>query len=409
MVHEDKEFIRRIRKYGLKDILQRGIKQIALLAEYVFFSTLETIFFFLPEKPYRVVLYAHKRRGYTCNPKYIAEYLLHNSSAKYELIWITDYPESFKTLKNNQMKIVKNKTIKHFYYTMTAKVNITNDFFVFNRKNQLSINTWHGGGAYKKSGLSLVKTRFSLYNLIFRLSYRYTDYVISSSETFSKIAMEMFGCGMDKILPIGMPRNDLFFERHDEIKQRFYSKYEIPIEKKTILYAPTFRENNTFDEILLDQMKEIEKALKVRFGGEWQFLYRNHYFINGRTNIDGIAIDVTLYEDMQEILYSVDVLITDYSSSIWDFGLTQKPCFLFTPDLDEYMRNERNFYLDIEKWPYCLSRNIDELKNNILTFDSQKYEYALRKHWEQLGTYENGEATKKIVDVINAHCGVRNE
>ena len=380
--------------------MKTSIKHYLRLLKYIFIMILESLFGWLPSKKNRIVLSVNHRRGYTCNPKYIAEYLMMNHPGKYELIWITDYPETCTHLLEKKIKVVKNKSVKHFYYVMTAQVNITNDFFVFNKKKQLSINTWHGGGAYKKSGMAITD---GIERIVHKITYRYTDYIISSSRKFTEEGEDMFGYEAGKFLPFGMPRNDVFFCESNKIKEKIYSKYSISNETKILLYAPTFREKGNLPLGLFVEYEQILDAVKATFGGEWVLFYRGHYFDNNIYAINDDFFNVSDYEDVQELLCVADVLITDYSSVMWDFGLTDKPCFLYVPDLEIYLQYERQFYSDICDWPYSSAKTVGELITNINQFNEMEYLIKVKAHYETLESYENGSATKKIVDLIDTY------
>ena len=110
-------------------------------------------------------------------------------------------------------------------------------------------------------------------------------------------------------------------------------------------------------------------------------------------------IDVSAYPDMQEIMAISDILITDYSSTIWDFGLTNRPCFLYMPDLEQYA-NSRNFNIPIEEWPFPKATTIAEMNENILSYDENDYLKKLKKHYEELGSYEKGTACEQVASLI---------
>lgn len=95
------------------------------------------------------------------------------------------------------------------------------------------------------------------------------------------------------------------------------------------------------------------------------------------------AISASFYPDTQELLCAADVLLTDYSSSIWNFGLTSKPCFLFAPDLEKYETSDRGFYTPILEWPGILVEDNDSLINAIENFDEESYKLKLEKHYEK--------------------------
>ena len=143
----------------------------------------------------------------------------------------------------------------------------------------------------------------------------------------------------------------------------------------------------------------IHKTLSERFGGEWYILLRMHHFVMEQLPKISAYIDASLYPDMQELLYASDILVTDYSSSMWDFALTGKPCFLYAPDLVQYDL-KRGFYTDIHTWPYPLAENIDELIYNFKTFNPQQYKSKISKHLDDLGNFETGKASQTIVKIM---------
>ena len=115
------------------------------------------------------------------------------------------------------------------------------------------------------------------------------------------------------------------------------------------------------------------------------------------------VIDVTQYPDMQELLLIADVLITDYSSAIWDFSFLSRPIFLYATDLEEYDK-ERSFFVDIHKWGFPICENNEELQRAIEQFEQKKMMQQIEIHQNLMGSYETGEASKKLFEFIeNAH------
>ena len=153
-------------------------------------------------------------------------------------------------------------------------------------------------------------------------------------------------------------------------------------------------------------VRGIVEAAKERFGGEWTILYRMHYFIKKRLPADTKGqhiIDVTDYGDMQDLLLAADILITDYSSSVWDYSLLKRPCFLYTTDLDEYLETQ-GFYVDVRDWPFPLAKNNAALVDNIAHFDEEQYLKDVHKHHTDLGSFDNGNATETISKRILQEC-----
>ena len=111
-------------------------------------------------------------------------------------------------------------------------------------------------------------------------------------------------------------------------------------------------------------------------------------------------INVSSHDDMQEVLLVADVLVTDYSSSVWDFGLLERPCFLYTPDKVEY-EAVTNYCTPLEEWPYPFALTNEALGQLIKEYDKETYLERLHAHQERLGTYEKGQACSIVADLIS--------
>ena len=214
-----------------------------------------------------------------------------------------------------------------------------------------------------------------------------------------------------EILKCGLPRNDIFFNRTEEFIAGIRKKLNVPPDNKIIMYAPTFRDNPA---ILADVYKfnaaKLTETLKKKFGGKWTLLIRLHpnvAWVNLSNNIFGNAeniINVTKYPDMQELLVVSDVLISDYSSSIYDFMILHKPVFIFAKDFDSYPK-ERGFkqlYFDL---PYKINRTEDELLDCIKNFDAKKLEPAIKKFLDVIIPFDTGHASEEVVKRIKSVIG----
>ena len=289
-------------------------------------------------------------------------------------------------------------TLGYCYYAITAKFYICNTgvtSYLPKRKGQIFINTWHGGGAYKKAGIDYNASKLD--KLKQKKIAEETDYVLSSSKVFSDIMSKSLLIDKSRFLESGMPRNDMFFKSN---KSNYINKIKSNLgfaeQDKIILYAPTYREGRS-SFLDLDTVG-LHECLKKRFGGKWTGLIRAHHFEKRRLS-EKEWIDVSEYPDMQELLLIADVLITDYSSCMWDFSLTFKPGFIFAPDIDDYM-HDRNFYTALDEWPYPVAASNQALQSNILNFDYQVSREKIEKHHLNLGNFENGTAGKQVGDLI---------
>lgn len=353
---------------------------------------------FLPIQRNKIVFESFNGKQIACNPYYIYLYLK-NSKTPFKYIWCYNAPNKDK------IKCVPRNSLAYFYHLLTAKVYITNSgapSYIPFRKSQIIINTWHGGGAYKKVGNSIANNSNWYEKKIQQSFYRFIPYVISSSKVFTEISSFSFNVPKDKFLPFGMPRNDIFFS--NPIKEKYNKKirtyFNLDDDTFIVLYAPTYRNNPQKPEFemnlnvpsLISSIQEHFNAAKVCV------MFRTHHTINGKYQLNN-CLDVSKYEYMQELLCTADMLISDYSSCIWDYSFMYRPCILFTPDLNEYKSN-RDFYFPIEDWGFPIAQTNQELQKIIQNFNITQFIEAMKRHHATLGSYETGKGAKLISDFI---------
>lgn len=353
---------------------------------------------------HQIMFYAHRRRGIVCNPKYILEELM--KSPDYKLYWVSEYPESIP--EDPRYEAVKYRSFQYFKLFVQTKIYVTNDMLdelLYKRKGQVILGTWHGGGVYKRSGFSTALGRYQKY--IFHLYYARIDYMLSDSKVNTELHSAEFQIPQKRFLEFGLPRNDMFYGNHPEIRYRVMDFYEIPDDAKILLYAPTYRkEKEKYQKYLSgDEVEIILNALKKRFGGQWICIYRFHYFVSEQSIPQSNRIrNGWLYDNIQDLLYSADVFITDYSASMWDFSFTFRPVFLYTPDLKKYKQKDRGFYVPIDEWPYPQASDMQSLTTVIYNFDKNNYRNKLENHHKLFGMVQGGKAAKKTCEFIKEKC-----
>ena len=362
------------------------------------------ILYIFPIHNNRILFSAYSGKQYSCNPKYISEYLEDNYKDKIEIIWAFNEPEKFNLDK--KIKKVKFKSLQFIYYALTAKVvvdNVESWSILPKRKGQFIINTWHGGGAYKGVGLKRKDSSNATNKNMIHKNKKISLY-ISSSKAFTDMTLRKSFMYNGEVLECGMPRNDILINEKDneKIKKAIRQKLKIN-DYKILLYAPTFRSSGDYKSTL--NYSKLIKTLEKKSGEKWKILYRSHYYENINNIEKNDIIDVSQYPDMQELLLISDILITDYSSSMWDFSLMKKPVFLFVEDLEKY-NQEREFYTPIESWPYILTKNNEELWEKINSFNYEEYKKRLEEHHQKLGSCETGIASQSISDRIIKHINL---
>lgn len=368
---------------------------------------LVSVFKIFPIKENVILIDSMFGKSYSDNAKYIAEYLNVHYSGKYTMIWGFINPSEHGHISG--VKAIKYRSLTWFYYHMVSKVVIYSHHiynFLPYRKKQISIMTWHAGGAYKRIGtavLSNTEKESKLHELRNKHINKIVTYFVSSSYIFTKYNIEEVYDYKGNVLNIGLPRNDLFFDESKCASIVKKVKKHFGIKGYTVLYAPTFRSKIGGDiekiDINVDFTKIIE-LLEEKKKQPVSILFRSHYYDEFSYESTKV-INVTNYPDMQELLCTADMLITDYSSCMWDFALTGKPCMLYVPDLRNYRDREQGFFTAIETWPGVVCESMEELCEKIIDGNAQRFNEISTIHLNYAQSYESGNACRKLADIIN--------
>lgn len=342
---------------------------------------------------------------YSCNLRYLSDYIRSNYEERFDIYWMVSNPERYQDYETEKLHFCRHFRLKSFYWLLTAKVVVTSGsyapWFPF-RKGQYLINTWHGGGAYKRiendkpdaNWITRKRAQFCAENI---------DLFVSSCQMANEKLFRHAFLYEGEILECGMPRNDLLVRRETERPaKKVRERYGIPDDSKILLYAPTYR--NSTQNIFPD-FDPLWKILEKN-GEKWYVLYRAHRYSEQSAPYlvdNGRFLDVSQHEDMQELLCAADMMITDYSSSIWDYSFLYRPCFLYTPDLEEYLE-KTGFYVDIHEWPFSICENMDELEQAVLHYDEEKNRSRIQDHHRMMGNFESGHACECVCGRILSIC-----
>ena len=360
-----------------------------------------------PIKENRVVFYTFQGK-YTCNSKYIAEKLL-EKHPEYEVIFIVN--KSVIEQENpdvpDGVKFVLKGSKTAYYVLATARVWVENALLcvwrsIPKKKGQIYINTWHGSlGIKLLNGNKYWRKRA-------KVSNKKVDYFLTNSTFEEGVFSESFWPDV-KHLKVGHPRNDIFFneQKMKDLKKKVYEFYGIEEHVKTVLYAPTFRENKKDVKSILMDYKKLKETMEKKFGGEWKVLVRPHFHnlkaFKLTQELDYV-INASDYDDMQELMAAMDAGITDYSSWIFDYIFTGKPAFIYARDISNYI-NSRGFYYSLNETPFSISHDDESLTANIMAFDEEKYAADIQDFLKDKGCYEEGKASERVVDFIVSQNG----
>ncbi len=348
----------------------------------------------------RTVLYeSYHGKSMTGNPYAMYLYMINDKRFEdYTHIWILEDTTKTRELKNT--KFIKRNSLKNAYHLLTSKYLINNTTFlpfVNKRKKQIYINTWHGT-PLKTLGKDIKISYGNAINVTKNLLQ--TDYFISPNKYTTDIFLRSNDIDTlypGKIIENGYPRNDLLF-LDDTQKINLKKDLNIDNNKKTILYAPTFRGSHldaeSNDQIFIDFIISLNR----RFADTYNILTKLHH-IDHKSDIEIEHVPRNI--DTNELLSIVDVLITDYSSTAFDFIPLKRPIIYYAFDLEAYSQ-DRGFYFDIQEMPgaLCQTENLvmEQIKNIDTFMPNHVSEYmnTLKKFCK----YEDGNVTEKIIETI---------
>ena len=364
-----------------------------------------------PIKRGRVVCWAYNFQQYSCNPRYLTEHLLEHNP-EFEIYWVFRKRVNTSELPEG-IKAVRFRTWEYLRLMASAEFLLTNArtdpwrIYWHKREGQKYAMLWHAGVALKRIEADAADKLSFSYLQRAKADSKVCDLMISGCTMQTELQKNRFWYD-GEILECGIPRNDIFFDipRHKELRQRIAQHYGIDPKSRIILYAPTFRVDFSTKPYTIDWSR-IMPTISRMFGGESvSVLVRMHPNLIGKVDTshlvayDGVH-DATRYHDMQELLSVADILITDYSSSMFDFAMQGRPCILYATDANAY---DRGFYFDLKELPFPLTENEEQLLATIESFDNEAYATRLNTFFtERVGLKENGHAAEALAEWMVAH------
>ena len=359
----------------------------------------------------RMMCWAYTFKQYSCNPRYLTEHLLENNT-EFEIFWVFRGNVDTSGV-DKRIKCVRYKSLQYYILVNTAEFFITNArtdpyrIYWHKRKGQKYVMLWHGGVALKRIEKDAEDQLSYSYLKKAKIDSKVCDLMVSGCRFQTSLLKEKFWYD-GEILERGIPRNDVFFDkaRHPEMRGRICRKYGISPDSRIVLYAPTFRRDKSIEPYRIDWSRVVPELRTIYDTEKISILLRLHPNLIGKADASSLindesVIDVTRYHDMQELLCVSDLLITDYSSSMFDITMLKKPCMLYATDIEKY---NRGYYFDFAELPFPLARNEEELIGNIRTFDSAAYDESVESFFEKhIGLCEDGNASKAIAGWLTRH------
>ncbi len=365
----------------------------------------------IPVQKNIIVFESNMGRNYTGNPKCIYEEMVKKGLDKrYRCYIMLDDVSTY--VPGNARKLKRTRT--RYFFIMgiagTWVCDCRQPGYIIKREGVHYIQTWHGT-PLKKLALDMEsvnmagETDIDKYRQSFYKNTRTWDYLISQNHFSTEVFRSAFA--FDKtMLEIGYPRNDILFSGNNtETITHLKNKMGLPLDKKILLYAPTWRDNEYYEKgaYKFNQALDFD-LLKEKLGEEYACIVKYHYLV--KENLDwssykGFVYKYDMCEDIAELYLVADILITDYSSVMFDYSILRRPMLFFTYDLEEYKDNLRGFYFDfLKEAPGPITRTTEELIDSILAYDPAEFASKYEAFHNKYNHADNGHASQKVVQLL---------
>lgn len=406
MAEGDRE---KVRKTGNRLLAKRKIKRMFKNKWARNKAVALHIFNKMPIKNNYVVFESFMGRNYSGQPKYIYEYMQEHFGNQYTYIWSVDK----RGLKiPGEHKKVKRSGLRYFYYMNRSKywiLNMKQPLSIPKREETVLLETWHGTPLKRLAfDLNDVVGGVSNYKDKFYRQKEAWDYLLSDNPFSTEKFQSCFMYPKEKILEYGYPANDpLYAPDRDERAKKIKEKLGIPTEKKVIMYAPTWRDDNYYEigQFKFDLDLDVNR-LEKEFGDEYVIVLRLHYLVVEALDMSkysDFVVNGSSYDDVTDLYLITDILITDYSSVFFDFANLKRPVLYYTYDLERYRDVLHGFYLSMEEeLPGPMLLTNDEVVDAIRNIDKieEQYKDRYEQFYNRFCCIDDGHATERVVNKI---------
>ncbi|MBQ4058957.1 MAG: CDP-glycerol glycerophosphotransferase family protein [Lachnospiraceae bacterium] len=342
-----------------------------------------------------ILFVSSRRTDLTGNIAYVNN-ILQEKNAKV-LFWLI--PGKTKHMTYRAMCSLAYKLARSKVVVVDDFTPILNEVWVMEKRTLIQL--WHACGAFKTFGFTRVGKDGGPNQT--STNHRYYDYAIVSSTEISRFYAEGFGISERNVKALGVPRTDDFFKKEYmvEIKDKLYNDYPQLKGKKIVLFAPTFRGNGAGTAHFPFEKFDAKKVLE-QLGDEYMIIIKHHPFVEMRHPVDESVkdrvLDLSTESEINDLLFITDLLITDYSSVIFEASLLDIPMLFYAFDLEDYVVN-RDFYYPFKNFvPGKIVRNMEQICTAIINEDYELQKVKIFKHrfFDDL----DGKSSERVAEFI---------
>lgn len=369
-------------------------------------APLYRLFCRLPMRRGSVVFESHLGKQYGDNPKYVFEELRRRGLATHVTWAYSGTPDGFPS----GVSLAPRGGAKHLLALARAEYWVDNQGmprWLPKPARVTYVQTWHGS-AFKRMGFDkpeLKQLTREAQAVEQRAVDRYDYFVVRGEHDVSTLVRAFRVRGT--LLRTGYPRNDALVDRGASISgelDALRAGLDLPADRTIVLYAPTFREDADGRLSGFELALDVERFVR-EFGDSHVLLVRTHYLNSAVLPPDTAHVvrNVSHVKDVTPLMLLADVLVTDYSSMMFDYALLDRPMVFYAYDYDRYVNEQRGAYFDLAaEAPGPLVRDEDGLFAALRIIHDHDEHFAARRRRfvEKFGEYDTGNAAKAIVDTV---------
>lgn len=371
----------------------------------------------VPVDDHMVLFISFHGRGYSDNPRAIFLEMKQDPQFQNDtFIWAIKN-HKHKNVEIEGAKVIEYFSIPYFYYLARAKYWVFNckmPTYIRKKPNQVYLQTWHGtplkrlgkdidvdeNTTFYRSGISFEKMCET-----YDIDVARYNFMISPNAFCTEVFPNAFGIDKGRLKEIGYPRNDFLstFTKEDVIKTK--EKYGIPLDKKVLLYAPTWRDNSYVAAGYTFELEADFKKWKEILGDDYVVVFKPHYLIINKFKddpaLDGFLYSIDATAEISELYPIADKMVTDYSSVFFDYAILNRPIYFYMYDLESYASDLRGFYLDIHKdLPGKIYKDETAMLKDIANdaFDQSR----MAAFNARFNNREDGHAAKRAVELLKS-------
>lgn len=362
-----------------------------------------------------VIFISFHGRGYSDNPRAIYEQMKKDERFKdYRFIWFIKNHKK-KDIQIDGAEIKEYFSLPYFYYMSKAKywiINCKMPTYICKKEDQVYLQTWHGtplkrlahdiiaseDATFYRSGVS-----FDQMTKSYDIDVERYNYMISPNAFCTEVFQTSFRINRERLIETGYPRNDFITNASEDDIRNLKLKYNLPLDKKIVLYAPTWRDNSYVASGYTFELEADFHKWKEILGDDYIVVFKPHYLIiNKYENDDSLAgflYSMKAEAEINELYVLSDILITDYSSVFFDYAVLNRPIYFYMYDLEQYKGELRGFYLDI--YTELPGKIYEDESNLLLDIKNQVYDYSTLETFNQrFSAWQTGDCAQKVIDIV---------